>query len=115
MRAWPVAARVLAIPIVAWNDIASEAHVSLSCRFIDSFGFEWQAHEVAVAPHAQRGEKSLYFFSRGATRVLSSFPADWSHRSWTELEDLCARARDVHRDGRADLHPDFRPTGAASS
>ena len=83
--------------------------MSSSCRFIDSFGFEWQAHEVAVAKAVrQQAQKVLYFFSRGATRVLSEFPSDWALLSWAELEDLCAQGRAVHRDGPVDLHPEFR-------
>lgn len=82
--------------------------MSLSCRFIDSFGFEWQAHEVAAPKQArQRQTNALYFFSRGATRVLSDYPKDWPQLSWAELEDLCALGRSVHRDGLVDLHPDF--------
>ncbi|MEW5916635.1 MAG: hypothetical protein AB1762_09525 [Gemmatimonadota bacterium] len=88
--------------------------MSSSCRFIDSFGFEWQAHEVAAMRAASTGESHvLYFFSRGATRVLSEYPADWAQRSWAELEDLCARGRAVHRDGLIDLHPDFRARRSA--
>jgi len=49
----------------------------------------------------------LYFFSRGATRVLHEYPTNWTELSWAELEDLCAQARAVHRDGRIDLHPEF--------
>lgn len=83
--------------------------MSSSCRFIDSFGFEWQAHEVAATKSATQREKHvLYFFSRSATRVLSEYPADWAQRTWVDLEDLCARARAVHRDGLVDLHPEFR-------
>jgi hypothetical protein len=89
--------------------MSSEGFVSSSCRFIDSFGFEWQAHEVAVPKQArERERKVLYFFSRGATRVLSEFPTDWAQLSWADLEDLCAQGRAVHRDGPVDLHPEFR-------
>ncbi|MGH7712061.1 MAG: hypothetical protein ACREOG_12295 [Gemmatimonadaceae bacterium] len=90
--------------------------MSSSCRFIDSFGFEWQAHEVAVpkpAPAAQREKKVLYFFSRGATRVLNDYPRNWAQLSWVELEDLCAQGRAVHRDGPVDLHPDFHSRRSA--
>jgi hypothetical protein len=95
--------------------LSSEVFVSSSCRFIDSFGFEWQAHEVAVPKQTrQREQKVLYFFSRGATRVLNEFPAEWSILSWADLEDLCAQARAVHRDGPVDLHPEFRSRRIAS-
>lgn len=91
-----------------------ELLVSLSCRFIDSFGFEWQAHEVAVPKTARQTARVLYFFSRGATRVLDDYPADWARFSWADLEDLCAQARAVHRDGMVDLHPEFRSRRAVS-
>jgi hypothetical protein len=92
----------------------SEVHVPSSCRFIDSFGFEWQAHEVAAVRSAPTRESHvLYFFSRGATRVLREYPADWAQLSWVELEDLCAQGRAVHRDGLIDLHPEFRARRSA--
>ncbi|MGQ0642220.1 MAG: hypothetical protein ACT4P6_15840 [Gemmatimonadaceae bacterium] len=81
--------------------------MSLSCRFIDSFGFEWQAHEVAAPKQGRKQPSALYFFARGATRVLSDYPKNWAQLSWAELEDLCAMGRSVHRDGRVDVHPDF--------
>jgi hypothetical protein len=91
-----------------------EVSVSSSCRFIDSFGFEWQAHEVAVPRQSQTREKKvLYFFSRGATRVLNDVPRDWDQLSWADLEDLCAQARAVHRDGRIDLHPELHSRRSA--
>jgi hypothetical protein len=87
----------------------SEAYVSSSCRFIDSFGFEWQAHEVAVLkPAPDRPKSVLYFFSRGATRAVGEYPSNWARLSWAELEDLCARGRAMHQDGLVDLHPEFR-------
>lgn len=81
------------------------------CRFIDSFGFEWQAHEVAAPRSAACEKRVLYFFSRGATRAVDSFPSEWSRLSWAELEDLCARGRAVHSDGRIDLHPELSRGG----
>ncbi|HEV8366153.1 MAG TPA: hypothetical protein VGQ52_21750 [Gemmatimonadaceae bacterium] len=82
--------------------------MSAFCRFIDSFGFEWQAYEVAVPrPAPQNDRRVLYFFSRGATRALEDFPRDWEQLSWAELEDLCAQARAMHRDGLVDVHPGF--------
>lgn len=76
------------------------------CRFIDSFGFEWRAHEVTASKRGPGDRKrSLYFFSRGATRVLDEFPSDWRRLSWADLEDLCARGRALHSDGPVDLHP----------
>ena len=82
--------------------------MSAYCRFIDSFGFEWQAHQVTVPkPAPQREKNVLYFFSRGETRVLDEVPRNWEALTWAELEDLCARGRSVHRDGRIDLHPEL--------
>ncbi len=82
--------------------------MSAFCRFIDSFGFEWQAHEVAVPKPAPRHEgKVVYFFSRGETRVLSEYPRDWEQLQWADLEDLCAQGRSVRRDGPVDMHPEF--------
>lgn len=80
--------------------------MSAFCRFIDSFGFEWQAYEVAVprpAPHSDR--RVLYFFSRGSTRALEDFPRQWENLSWAELEDLCAQGRAIHSDGLVEMHP----------
>jgi hypothetical protein len=85
--------------------------VSAFCRFIDSFGFEWQAYEVAVPKPAPKHERTvLYFFSRGETRVLNDYPRNWEQSTWAELEDLCAKGRSVHRDGPIDLHPELRRT-----
>lgn len=82
--------------------------MSAFCRFIDSFGFEWQAYEVLDPKSApQDARRVLYFFSRGATRVLDAFPRDWENLSWAELEDLCAQGRAVYRDGFVDVHPGF--------
>ena len=74
--------------------------MSASRPFIDSFGFSWQACELrpedAPPRDAGRGGSEargrLYFFCRGTTRVLEHYPGDWQRASWTELEDLCARA-----------------------
>ena len=82
--------------------------MSAFCRFIDSFGFEWQAYEVLIPKSAaQNARRVLYFFSRGATRALDAFPRDWSNLSWADLEDLCAQGRAVYRDGLVDVHPSF--------
>jgi hypothetical protein len=89
--------------------------VSAFCRFIDSFGFEWQAFEVAttskVPGHHER--KVLYFCSRGETRVAQAYPADWTALTWTDLEDLCANASEVRRDGPVSMHPELRPRPSA--
>jgi hypothetical protein len=82
--------------------------VSAFCRFIDSFGFEWQAYEVLIPKSARDdARRVLYFFSRGATRALDAFPRDWENLSWADLEDLCAQGRAVYRDGLVDVHPGF--------
>jgi hypothetical protein len=65
-------------------------------RFTDSFGFQWQVVEiegdatVAVDRGAAR-RGWLYFFSRGATRVLRDYPVGWRELAWSELEQLCAQ------------------------
>lgn len=73
-----------------------------SRRFVDSFGFSWQALEIArdaVALDAQpTADNWLYFLSRGTTRRLRSYPREWSAMSWTDLEDLCTRAEVVGTD-----------------
>jgi hypothetical protein len=85
-----------------------EVHVSAFCRFIDSFGFEWQAYEVLTPKSASLDAgRVLYFFSRGATRALDAFPRDWENLPWADLEDLCAQGRAVYRDGMVDVHPSF--------
>lgn len=66
-------------------------------RFIDSTGFSWQVWEIAqsaqeAAADAAPSPSWLYFFSRGTTLVLSSFPEEWSTLEWKELEDLRKRA-----------------------
>jgi hypothetical protein len=76
--------------------------VSGSRRFIDGYGFSWQAWELASfdgrAPEASRADAApphgwLYFFSRGTTLVLTEYPADWTAMSWGELDTLRCRAR----------------------
>jgi len=83
-----------------------------SRQFVDSFGFSWQALEIAreaVDPGALPGvpatsDNWLYFLSRGTTRRLRAYPRDWSGMSWTDLEDLCTRAEVVGTDaGRRPL------------
>jgi hypothetical protein len=67
---------------------------------VDSFGFSWQVCELSRVDAASRDAVAgrdeargrLYFFCRGTTRVLDNYPGDWQRASWTELEDLCARA-----------------------
>ena len=75
--------------------------------FTDSFGFHWQVIEIEpeanVAVDRGGGLRGwLYFFSRGATRVLRDYPAQWRDLTWSELEDLCARGveRGSDRPGR---------------
>jgi hypothetical protein len=88
--------------------------VSTFCRFIDSFGFEWQAFEVTAPESANRAARNaLYFVSRGETRVAREYPAEWTTLSWTELEDLCANASAVRRDGPVSMHPELRPRPSA--
>lgn len=75
----------------------SQAH-DMHRQFVDSFGFSWQVWEIDAAGYAARGGHAagwLYFFSRGTTRRLASFPADWDSRSWLDLEEMCMRAEIV--------------------
>jgi len=70
-------------------------------QFVDSFGFAWQALEIAREPsraEAAPADSWLYFLSRGTTRRLRAYPSDWATSSWTELEDLCTRAEVVGTD-----------------
>ena len=70
-------------------------------QFVDSFGFAWQALEIAREParaEAAPADSWLYFLSRGTTRRLRAYPGDWATSSWTELEDLCTRAEVVGTD-----------------
>lgn len=110
-------AMLVTIPVLAdisYSSVLGGYSVSPFCRFIDSFGFEWQAYEVAtVRPMSQPPErKVLYFFSRGATRVLSEYPPDWPQLSWADLEDLCAQGRMMHRDGPVNIHPEYHRRSA---
>ena len=82
-------------------------------RFLDSFGFRWQVVEIGdqTGPRASVGDANvesggsgrLYFISRGRTRVLRTYPAQWSQLAWAELEDLCAHAATLGADN--DVHP----------
>jgi hypothetical protein len=110
MVAQAVAGRLMQVFILRAEAFAKplEAHVSTFCRFIDSFGFEWQAYEVVVSkPSPLEDRRVLYFFSRGSTRALEDFPRHWENLGWADLEDLCAQARAVYRDGPVDVHPGF--------
>ena len=71
-----------------------EERVALSRKFIDSEGVHWQVYELADEARADdlEGGGWLYFFSRGATRSLSSYPDDWVSMDWPGLERLCHRA-----------------------
>jgi hypothetical protein len=73
-----------------------------SRRFVDSFGFSWQALEIALdAPISDSRatvDNWLYFLSRGTTRRLRSYPRDWASMNWTDLEDLCTHAEVVGAD-----------------
>lgn len=70
-------------------------------QFVDSFGFAWQVWEIdnsaatGDAVPARPGHRWLYFFSRGTTRRVHSYPSDWESASWVDLEDLCVRAEEL--------------------
>ena len=78
-----------------------------SRRFVDSYGFAWQALEIARELSAldspPAADSWLYFLSRGTTRRLRAYPREWSAMSWADLEDLCTRAEVVGAD--AGLRP----------
>jgi hypothetical protein len=69
--------------------------VAQTRKFIDSEGVHWQVYELSDdGPTADPGAQSwLYFFSRGATRSLTTYPDDWSVMDWPGLERLCQHAR----------------------
>ena len=73
-----------------------------SRQFVDSFGFSWQALEIArdvIVRNAQvTTDNWLYFLARGTTRRLRGYPRDWASMSWSDLEDLCSRAEVVGTD-----------------
>lgn len=73
-----------------------------SRRFVDSFGFSWQALEITreatALDLAATVDSWLYFLSRGTTRRLREYPREWAAMSWTDLEDLCTRAEVVGTD-----------------
>ena len=73
-----------------------------SRQFVDSFGFSWQALEIArdvIVRNAQVTTDSwLYFLARGTTRRMRGYPRDWASMSWSDLEDLCSRAEVVGTD-----------------
>ena len=64
-------------------------------KFIDSDGIHWQVYEISSDSAAGdlRAESWLYFFSRDATRSLTTYPDDWSLMDWPGLQGLCHRAR----------------------
>ncbi|MBL8962402.1 MAG: hypothetical protein JNJ98_21245 [Gemmatimonadetes bacterium] len=65
--------------------------MSSSIRFLDPYGFAWQAVEVGPADLTTESG-NLYFFSGGSTRRLARYPRDWSACGWEELEVLRRRA-----------------------
>ena len=65
--------------------------MSSSIRFLDAYGFAWQAVEVGPAD-VTTDSGNLYFFSGGSTRRLERYPRDWSAYGWEELELLRRRA-----------------------
>ena len=68
--------------------------MALSRKFVASDGIHWQVYELS--DDGMDGELRggwLYFFSRGVTRSLSSYPDDWATMDWAGLERLCELAR----------------------
>ena len=66
--------------------------MALSRKFIDSDGIHWQVYELSDDT-AVRDRSWLYFFARGVTRSLSTYPDDWGMMDWPGLERLCRHAR----------------------
>ncbi|MGQ0647739.1 MAG: hypothetical protein ACT4P7_09200 [Gemmatimonadaceae bacterium] len=66
-------------------------------RFLDGHGFAWHVTELSPRNLADVSG-CLYFFSRGSTLRLTSYPADWEDLGWPELEALRARADVLSRD-----------------
>ena len=77
--------------------------MALSRKFIDSNGIHWQVYELSHDT-AARDRSWLYFFSRGVTKSLSTYPDDWAVMDWPGLERLCERAKPpARRDSRRPL------------
>lgn len=76
-----------------------------SRQFVDSFGFSWQALEIArdvIVRNAQvTADNWLYFLSRGTTRRTKAYPREWASLSWGDLEDLCSSAEVVGTDAHS--------------
>jgi len=68
--------------------------VAQSRKFIDSDGVHWQVYELSndTSVDSLRTDGWLYFFSRGATRSLATYPDDWAVMDWPGLERLCRNA-----------------------
>lgn len=77
--------------------------MALSRKFVDSEGVHWQVYELATdGAGAESGAESwLYFFSRSATRMLTTYPDDWARLDWPGLERLCGHARPPVQTSRA--------------
>ena len=66
--------------------------MALTRKFIDSDGINWQVYELSDDTAVREGSW-LYFFSRGVTKSLSTYPDDWAVMDWPGLERLCEHAR----------------------
>jgi hypothetical protein len=79
--------------------------VALPRKFIDSDGIHWQVYELSDdGPGRElRSGSWLYFFSRGVTKSLSTYPDDWAMMDWPGLERLCEHAQEPAR--RDSLRP----------
>jgi hypothetical protein len=79
--------------------------VALPRKFIDSDGITWQVYELSDdgAGGGHRAGSWLYFFSRGETKSLTTYPDDWAMMDWPGLERLCQYAREPAR--RDSLRP----------
>ena len=61
--------------------------MALTRKFIDSDGIHWQVYELSD-DNALDDRGWLYFFSRGVTKSLSTYPDDWAIMDWPGLERL---------------------------
>jgi hypothetical protein len=98
-------------------------------RFIDGYGFSWQAWELEGEHIKREGEGRgltladaspprgwLYFFSRGTTLVLRDYPRDWMLLSWEELDGLRHQALVLGSDTAVRLvGPPVSTTGRAEA
>ena len=69
--------------------------MAVTRKFVDSEGVNWQVYELSAEANATEAREGswLYFFARGVTKSLSTYPDDWGMMDWPGLERLCQHAR----------------------